>query len=51
MAILSGSGYGNGLSSSVLVTLKMAVLAPIPWASETTTNDVGPGVYTKDRIA
>ena len=32
----SGSGYGSGLSSSALTTLKMAVLAPMPMASETT---------------
>jgi hypothetical protein len=30
----SGSGYGNGFSSSALTTLKIAVLAPMPIASD-----------------
>jgi hypothetical protein len=30
----SGSGYGSGFRSSALTTLKMAVLAPMPMASD-----------------
>jgi len=30
----SGSGYGSGLSSSALTTLKIAVLAPMPMARD-----------------
>jgi hypothetical protein len=33
MAIFSGDSYGSGLSTTVLITLKMAVFAPIPNAS------------------
>jgi hypothetical protein len=39
----SGSGYGSGLSSSALMTLNMAVLAPMPRASDTTMTNVKPG--------
>ena len=36
----SGSGYGSGFSSSALTTLKIAVLAPMPIASEATMTSV-----------
>ena len=39
----SGSGYGSGFSSSALTTLKIAVLAPMPMASEATITKVEPG--------
>ena len=32
----SGSGYGSGSSNSALTTLKIALLAPMPMASEPT---------------
>ena len=39
----SGSGYGSGLSRSALTTLKIAVLAPMPIASEATITKVEAG--------
>jgi hypothetical protein len=36
----SGSGHGSGFSSSALTTLKIAVLAPMPIASDTTMTEV-----------
>ena len=39
----SGSGYGSGLMSSALMTLNMAVLAPMPTASDATMTNVKPG--------
>ena len=36
----SGSGYGSGFSSSALTTLKIAVLAPMPIASDATMTSV-----------
>ena len=35
----SGSGYGSGLSKSALTTLKTAVFAPIPIASDATIDE------------
>ena len=40
----SGSGYGSGFSSSALTTLKIAVLAPMPIASDATMTNVDAGV-------
>ena len=42
------AGYGNGRSSTALTTLKIAVLAPIPSASVTTTVAVNPTVLPQD---
>jgi hypothetical protein len=35
----------------VLATLKIAVLAPMPIASESTISAVRPGVFANDRVA
>src|SRR5436190_9140519 len=43
--------YGSGRSSSALVTLNRAALAPMPMASESTAASVKPGCATKPRIA
>src|SRR5579871_5333250 len=40
----SGCGYGSGFSSTVLMTEKMAVLAPMPRASTETAVTVNPGL-------
>src|SRR5260370_10985038 len=45
----SGSRYGNGRSSNAFATLKMAVLAPIPIASESSVAAVNPGERRKPR--
>ncbi len=45
----SAFGYGNGRSKTVLTTLKMAELAPMPTASVTTTIAVKPGCLSKPR--
>src|SRR5262249_42621577 len=50
-ASLSGSGYGSGLSRSALTTLKTAVLAPIPIASDATITTVRPAVRLNVRRA
>jgi hypothetical protein len=47
----SGSGYGRGFNSSPLTTLKRAVFAPIPIASERMAATIGPGVRDSVRIA
>jgi hypothetical protein len=47
----SGSAYGNGLRSTPLTTLKMALFAPIPSASVSTATMVNPGLLTSRRIA
>src|SRR5262249_29168697 len=47
----SGSGYGSGRSSRAFTTLKIAVFAPIPMASETTITAVRAGVFTRVRTA
>src|SRR5262245_2552662 len=47
----SGSGYGRGLSKSALTTLKTAVFAPIPIASDATITPVRPAVRLKVRRA
>ena len=39
----SGSGYGSGRSRSALATLKTAAFAPMPSASDSTTDSVKPG--------
>ena len=51
IASRSGSGYGSGLSSSALTTLKMAVLAPMPSASDATMTKVRPRVLVRVRSA
>ena len=43
--------YGSGRSSSALVTLNSAALAPIPMASDSTAASVKPGCATNPRIA
>jgi hypothetical protein len=47
----SGSGYGNGLSRRASATLKTAVLAPIPTASESTMTSVSAGLLVSMRVA
>jgi hypothetical protein len=47
----SGSGYGSGLRRSALTTLKIAVVAPMPIASDSTMTKVKPGVRRKVRSA
>ena len=47
----SGSGYGSGLSKSALTTLKTAVFAPIPIASDATTTKVRPALRLNVRRA
>ena len=41
----SGSGYGRGLSSTPLTTLKIAVLAPMPNARVSTIVTANPGRF------
>jgi hypothetical protein len=43
IAIRSASSYGSGRSSNAFVTLKIAVLAPIPNASDATATAVNAG--------
>src|SRR6266581_5931344 len=45
----SGSSYGKGRSNTALTTLKMAVFAPIPSASASTTINVIPGFFNNIR--
>ena len=47
----SGSGYGSGLSISALTTLKTAVLAPMPIASDATITNVRPALRLRVRTA
>src|SRR5215203_1735240 len=47
----SSSGNGNGLRSSALIALKMAVLAPMPRARVMTAIRVNPGRLIRFRIA
>jgi hypothetical protein len=51
MTSRSGSAYGSGRSSSAFATLKMAVLAPTPIASDSTAARVKPGLRAKARMA
>ena len=46
----SGSWYGSGLSSMALITLKMAVFAPIPRASAVIATIENPGFFNRKRI-
>jgi len=45
--IRSGCGYGRDLRRTPLMTLKIAVLAPIPRAMVMTTTAVKPGLWRK----
>jgi hypothetical protein len=47
----SASGYGSGRRMTLLTTLKIAVVAPIPRARVMTATAVNPGRRTSDRIA
>ena len=47
----SASGYGSGRSRIALMTLKIAVLAPIPSASVATATSVKPGEFRSVRAA
>ena len=47
----SGSGYGSGSSISAFTTLKMAVFAPMPIASEATMTSVRPALRRNVRSA
>src|SRR6266566_1166707 len=47
----SGSGKGNGRSSTPYTTVKIAVLAPIPRASVRTATAVNPGFFASIRKA
>jgi hypothetical protein len=47
----SGSANGSGLSRTVLTTVKIAVLAPIPRASVINVANVNTGVRTRRRTA
>jgi hypothetical protein len=47
----SGSGYGSGRNISALTTLKTAVLAPIPIASDATMTKVSPALRLRVRTA
>jgi hypothetical protein len=47
----SGSGYGSGFRRSAFTTLKIAVLAPMPMASEATITSVNAGLRFKVRSA
>src|SRR5437867_13052123 len=46
-----GCSYGSGLSKTPLITLKMAVLAPMPSASVSTATAVKPGFFSSWRKA
>ena len=48
---LSASRYGSGLNSTELMTLKIAVFAPIPRASVTSATTVNAGLLLRDRDA
>jgi len=47
----SESGYGKGFSRTLLTTLNIEVLAPIPMASINTTMSVKPGLFRNCRKA
>src|SRR5438046_7757251 len=47
----SAAGYGNGRTSTASTTLKMAVQAPMPSASESTAAAVKPGRARNTRAA
>jgi len=47
----SGSGSGSGRSSSAFTTLKMAVFAPIPIASDKTATSANAGLFANIRNA
>src|SRR6266446_7290373 len=47
----SGSGYGSAFSNTPLITLKMAVFAPMPSASVSTATAVKPGFFSNWRKA
>ncbi len=47
----SGSGYGNGFSSTAFTMEKIAVLAPMPSARAATAASVKPGLFRKERTA
>ena len=47
----SASGNGSGFRSTLLTTLKMAVLAPIPSARVTSVASVKAGVRSRRRAA
>ncbi len=47
----SASGYGSFLNTTVCNTLKIAVFAPMPSASVSSTTAVNPGCFTALRIA
>jgi hypothetical protein len=47
--IRSAFGKGSGRRSTVLTTLKMAVVAPIPKASASTVTSVNPGLFQSMR--
>jgi hypothetical protein len=47
----SGCGYGSGFSSSALTTLKIAVLAPMPIASDAMITTVSPAERRRVRAA
>src|SRR5438445_8764376 len=47
----SGSGYGSAFSNTVLMTVKMAVFAPMPSASVSTATAVKPGFFSNWRKA
>ena len=51
IASRSASWYGSGRSSSALATLKIAVLAPTPMASDSTAAAVKPGLRANARMA
>jgi len=46
-----GSLYGSGVSSTPFTTEKIAVLAPMPSASVSTTMSVKPGLFARVRRA
>ena len=46
----SGLGYGSGFSRTPLITLKIAVFAPIPSAIVNTATDAKPAVRDRRRM-
>src|SRR5436305_4406644 len=51
MTSRSAAGKGNGRSTTPLITLKMAVFAPMPSASVSTATAVKPGFFSNWRRA
>jgi hypothetical protein len=47
----AGSSIASGCRKTALITVKIAVLAPIPSASESTATVVNPGFFTSTRVA